>query len=249
MHKLRVGALLTTSAVALLAVGCAATHFSSQPPADARIAGDWKLDRAASDRLSTAISRLGAQLARAARARRRAAERQAEAGELPQAEGPGEGSGDEGPGEGGRTHGAERRQQSGAQAPATQDVGGPAPNSAAEQEFLASVPAGEYLRLVVGPGAFTVIAGDSSNEYSPGVESVVESTSGEATQNSGWKGARYVIDTRPRLGPELTQSFELAKDGKLALKIRMQGRGIDVSFTRIYARTTRVAPLAPPTNS
>ncbi len=256
MHNLRVGALLTASAVTLLAAGCASSHFSSQPPPSAAIAGDWKLDRAASDRLSVALSGLGVQLARASRERQRAQRRQAEAGEPAGGEGPGEGRGEgpgEGPGEGGRVHrgerAAQRGSQGGAQAPGSQDVGGPAPNSGAEQEFLASVPAGDYLRLVVSPGAFTVIAGDSSNQYSPGIESVVESTNGEATQNSGWKGARYIIDTRPQLGPELTQSFELTRHGKLAMKIRMKGRGIDVSFTRIYDRTTRVAPLAPPTNS
>jgi hypothetical protein len=47
----------------------------------------------------------------------------------------------------------------------------------------------------------------------------------------------------------LIQTFELAKGGQLAMQIVIRGEGTDLKFTRLYDRTTRVAPLAPPTNN
>lgn len=240
MPSPRVGALLCAGAVTLLAAGCASSRFSSQPPPSAAIAGDWKLDWAASDPLPAALARLAAQSRRAAHERRRFQRQQASSAE----------TGDDD----GRMHRRRPGQEGGseearAEPSDSQDVGSPEPSSAPTQEFLASLPAGEYLRLIVSPSAFTVIAGDSTSQYSPGVESVIESTSGEATQISGWKDGAYVIDTRPQLGPELIQTFELAKHGKLAMQIVIRGEGTDVRFTRLYDRTARVAPLAPPTNN
>jgi hypothetical protein len=238
----RVGAPLCAAAITLLAAGCASSHFSSRPPARAAIAGDWKLDWASSDRLSVVLARLATESQRAAREQRRFQGQQASSGEVPE----------EGPEEGGRVH-RRRQQPSGSAEPSqefgSQDVGGPGPSSKAKQEFLASVPAGDYLKLVASATSFTVVAGDSTNQYSPGIESVIESSSGEATQISGWRGGAYVIDTKPQLGPELIQRFEIAKNGKLAMTIQMRGKGADVTFTRLYDRTTRLAPLAPPTNN
>ena len=249
----RIGALLLAGAVTVLATGCALTRLSAQPPAHIGIAGDWKVDWAHSDPLPPVLAQIAAQTLKAEHARRRFESEQAGGGR--QREGGGEGDGDEGPGgegsEGGEHPRQGRRAAPNPAAPVedSQQVGGPVPDSSAMRAFLASVPVGDYLRLVPGPDAFTVIAGDLSSQYTPGVESVIESSSGEATQISGWKHGAYVIDTRPQLGPRLIERFELTDHHQLALTIHLHGFGTDVTFRRLYDRTNRIAPLAPPTNN
>ncbi|MGH8303371.1 MAG: hypothetical protein ACRET5_18125 [Steroidobacteraceae bacterium] len=126
---------------------------------------------------------------------------------------------------------------------------GPAPRASPVDELMSSVPRGDYLRIAVSGGSFTVISGDSSDEYTPGLESEISAQQGDAQQISGWKAADYVIDTRPQWGAEIIQSYSLTKDGKLAVTVRLTGGKINFKLTRVYDRTTRVAPLAPPTNN
>jgi hypothetical protein len=114
---------------------------------------------------------------------------------------------------------------------------------------MSSVPRGDYLRIQVSPSAFTVNSGVSSDEYTPGLVSEISAAQGDAQQISGWKGADYVIDTRPQWGAEIIQSYTLTKDGRLAVTVRLSGERTRFRFTRVYDRTTRVAPLAPPTNN
>ena len=92
-----------------------------------------------------------------------------------------------------------------------------------------------------------MISGDSTDEYTAGVESDISAVQGDAQQFTGWKGTDYVIDTRPQLGAEIIQTFSLTKDGTLSMTVRLSGNHIRFTFTRIYDRTTGVTPLAPPT--
>ena len=114
-------------------------------------------------------------------------------------------------------------------------------------ELMSNVPRGDYLRISVSASSFTVASGDSSDQYTPGLQSEISAEQGDAQQISGWKGADYVIDTRPQWGAEVIQRYGLTKDGKLAMTLRLTGRGTKLTFTRVYDRTTRMAPLAPPT--
>lgn len=227
---------------AAVASGCASGGLSSEPPPGAGLAGDWKLDTARSDDLGKAVEQLRAQ-DKAAHGR-------------PSGEQPGFGSDGARRHKGGRAPGGQPGGEAGqgesSSGPESGEQGvdtGATPNSSPVAELMSSVPRGDYLRITTSPSAFTVTSGDSSDQYTPGLESEISAEQGDATQISGWKGADYVIDTKPQWGPEIVQSYSLAKDGSLAVTMRLSGRGTKLTFTRVYERTKRVAPLAPPTNN
>jgi hypothetical protein len=238
---------LCISALATAAVltGCASRRFSSQAPPGVSLAGDWKLDPSRSDDLGRALTELRAQdEKRSLEMRRRQTGGMTQEGEGPEGqEGP---EGGERPEHGGR---GSQRAAGGRGANPGEEAGvGRGPHVSAADELLSSVPQGDYLRITAGANAFTVTAGASSDQYTPGMESEISAQQGEATQISGWKGADYVIDTRPQWGAEIIQSYGLTKDGKLSMTVRLTGRGIKFAFTRLYERTTRAPLLAPPTN-
>lgn len=227
---------------ATVLTGCTSMRLSSELPPGERLAGDWKLDPALSDDLGKAVAQLRAQAAKAHRSRGRGQQ-------------PGIGS------YGSRRRGGGQDGQQGGGAPAPdesssgpdnggQAVGiGPAPASSPVDQLMSSVPRGDYLKIKVSADAFTVVSGDSSEEYTPGLESEITAEQGDAEQISGWKGTDYVIDTRPQWGAELIQSYGLTKEGRLTMTVRLTGGRTKFTFTRVYDRTTRVAPLAPPTNN
>lgn len=226
-------------AALLLLAGCASSRLSSQAPPGERLAGDWKLDRARSDELGNAIAQLRAQSAKAHHRKPDTQQQDAE--------------------NYGRRRGGERGQQGGSSGQGASSGGGegggvefgpgPMPSVSPVDELMASLPRGDYLRITVSDSAFTVISGDSSNEYTPGLESEISAEQGDAQQISGWKDAAYVIDTTPQWGPEIIERFELTKDGELALTLQLSGKNIHFTLTRLYERSTHVAPLAPPTTN
>jgi hypothetical protein len=213
---------IAAAAAAAVLSGCASSRLSSQAPAGLHLAGDWKLDPAHSDDLGAAIARLRAQDRKLAEERRREAARAAEASE--------------GPEEGRRRGGGEEINL------------GPGPHVSASDELIANVPQGSYLRIAVAPDSFTVTSGDSSNQYTPGLPTEISAQQGDAQQIAGWRGADFVIDTRPQWGPQVIQSYGLTQDGRLKMTVHLTGGGTKFTFTRIYDRTTRVSPLTPPTN-
>lgn len=233
-------------AIALIAAaalaGCATGHLSAERPPGVHLAGDWKLDTAHSDDLGKAVAELRAQ---AQKARRKAGSGQTQGGV----------SGTQGSAGGHR--GRRRGGQSGQQGDQNQNAAQPGEGGddmsmgpsrfSPVDELMSNVPRGDYLRIGIGASSFTVSSGDSSDEYTPGLQSEISAEQGDAEQISGWKGADYVIDTKPQLEAEIIQRYGLTKDGKLALTLRLTGGGIKLTFTRVYDRTTRVAPLAPPT--
>jgi hypothetical protein len=231
-------ALIAAAALA----GCAGTpRLSAQLPTGVHLAGDWKLDPAHSDDLGNAVQELRAQQAKG--------RHQTSPGQQQQGPGGygrrGQGGGQHG-GQQGDQQGDQQGEQQGGEDEQALGAGGP-PRTSAVDELMSNVPQGDYLRIKVSSDAFTVISGDSSDEYTPGVESDISAVQGDAQQFTGWKGTDYVIDTRPQFGAEIIQTFGLAKDGTLAMTVRLSGSGIHFTFTRIYDRTTGVTPLAPPT--
>lgn len=231
----------TALMAATVLAGCASSTLSAQAPPGVHLAGDWKLDPARSDDLGKAVAQLRAQQAKAHHGAAQGQQpafggmgRRRHAGGGQQG---GQQSGDSGPG-----------QNSSGTDSGAQGVGiGPGPRNSPVDELMSNVPRGDYLSIKVSPSAFTVISGDSSDEYTPGLESDISAEQGDAEQISGWKGAGYVIDTKPQWGAEIVQSFGLTPDGRLSLTLKLTGAGTKLTFTRIYDRTTRVAPLAPPT--
>jgi hypothetical protein len=243
MPSLRASAIAlcaTAIGAAIAAVGgCASSRLSSDAPPGERLAGDWKLDVAASDDLGKAIEALRAQSAKSHRSKQGA-----------QAQGFGTGYGGRrrtGGGESGGQEGGQSDQGEGPPGGGGAQAFGPMPRVSPVDELMSNVPQGDYLRIAVSASAFTVTSGDSSDQYTPGLVSEISAEQGDAQQLSGWKDAAYVIDTTPQWGPEIIETFDLTKDGKLAMVVRLKGGGINYTFTRLYDRTTRVAPLAPPT--
>ena len=231
-----VSALIAAIALA----GCVSSRLSAEAPPGVHLAGDWKLDTARSDDLGKAVDTLHAQIAKA---RRDAAGSHSQEW----------GSYSEHRHTGGSQSGSQQGSDSGQDVTASEPEGvgqsaaGPMPRGSPVDELMASVPRGDYLRITVTPSAFSVMSGDSSDEYTPGLESDISAEQGDAQQISGWKETSYVIDTKPQWGPEIIQSYGLTTDGRLALTVRLTGSGTNITFTRVYDRTTSVAPLAPPT--
>jgi hypothetical protein len=241
MSSNRASAILAC-ATALIAAAtlaaCASVSVSAQLPAGVHLAGDWKLDPGRSDDLGRAVAQLRSQQAKS---RRGSAEREQE--------GFGGGYGGRRRGGGAQPGGQQGGEAGQGEGPESGEPGlaiGPTRSSSVD-ELMSSVPQGDYLRIKVSASAFTVIAGVSSSEYTPGVESDVSAEQGDAQQISGWKGTDYVIDTKPQLGAEITQTYSITKDGALSVTVRLSGTGTRLTFTRIYDRTSSVAPLAPPT--
>lgn len=217
--------LCGTALIAAAALpGCASGGFSAEPPPGVRLAGDWKLDRTRSDDLGQAVGRLQEQARKAQRQRRDREDAS---------------TGAEGPASGHR--------RAGASEPGASEIGAGPPRASSVDELMSSVPRGEYLSIRVSADSFTVTSGDSSDQYTPGLESEISAEKGDARQISGWKGGDYVIDTKPQWGAEIIQSYGLTKDGRLAMTLRLTGGRTDFTFTRVYDRTKSVAPLAPPT--
>lgn len=240
-----VPACATALIAAAVLPGCASSRLSADAPPGVQLAGDWKLDTARSDDLGKAIDELRAQRAKAHH----------NTSGSQQQQGPGAYTGHRrrGGGEsGGQQGGGEAGQGDGSSGPESGEQGvgagaGQTPYASPVDELMSSVPRGDYLKITVSSSAFTVTSGDSTDEYTPGLESDISAEQGDAQQVSGWKDAAYEIDTKPQFGAEIIQGFALTQDGKLSMTVQLTGRGTKLTFTRVYDRTTSVAPLAPPT--
>jgi hypothetical protein len=244
--RARAVSLCASALIAAAALtGCESTRLSPEPPPGVHLAGDWKLDSARSDDLGKAVEQLRAQAQKA--------RRDAGTGQPQEPFG-----GNEGPASGRRhTRRGGQGGQQGTQADAGENASGAGeggeefgagpPRSSTVDELMSSVPRGDYLGISVSADSFTVTSGDSSDQYTPGLESEISAEQGDAKQISGWKGEEYVIDTKPQFGAEIIQSYGLTKDGRLTMTVRLTGGRTNFTFTRVYERTTRVAPLAPPT--
>lgn len=228
---------LCAASLTLVLSGCASGRLAVTAPPGVRLSGDWALDPAASEDTGQVIARLRAQLGKALHAQRRRAAQDGLG--VPVRREPGAPSGDSDEQSEG---GGQDRRESGPRPL------GPAvpPGSALVQEFLSNVPADE-LTIAVTPGSVTVIGANSSQQYTPGLQTAIEWGQISAEQMSGWQGRRYVIDTRPQWGPEVTQSYGLTPDGKLVVTLRMRGAGIDATLTRRYRRTSRAPAALVPT--
>jgi hypothetical protein len=244
MSSIRASAVpvcVTALIAAAVLTGCTGTpRLSSQLPSGVRLAGDWKLDAAHSDDLGRAVEQLRAQQAKG---RHESADEQQQQGFG------GYGRRQPGGQQGGQQGGedAQGESSSGVEGGEAGVGFGGSPRASAVDELMTNVPQGDYLGIKVSSSSFKLTSGDSSDEYTPGLESDISAVQGDAQQFTGWKGTDFVIDTRPQLGAEIIQTFSLLKDDTLSMTVRLSGNGVHFTFTRIYDRTSGVTPLAPPT--
>ena len=234
--RARLFALCAVSLTLVLS-GCASDRLAATAPSGVRLNGDWALDPAASEDIGRTVAQLRAQIRKAHHAQRRRAAQDGFG--VPVRGGRGEPSGDSDEAAEGRGQG---RQES---SPGTPDDAVP-PGSALIQEFRSNVP-GNELTITVAPGSVTVLTGNSSQQYTPGVQTAIEWGQISAEQISGWHRRRFVIDTRPEWGPVVTQSYSLAPDGKLVVTLKFRGAGVDATLTRRYRRTSRAPAALVPT--
>lgn len=114
----------------------------------------------------------------------------------------------------------------------------------------ASVERGEFLTVRQGPGEFVLDYGTSQRSFTPGGHSVVSAEGGVGDQTSGWKDKEYVIEIKAQLGPTVTETLGLSGDGKhLVDQLHISSGELPaVNLKRVYAPTTEVAPRQMPTN-
>jgi hypothetical protein len=96
---------------------------------------------------------------------------------------------------------------------------------------------GDGLTIEQSPDRFAITRGDWRRSYTPGVHSVVSVADGVADQTSGWQGREYVIDVNPQVGPHLIERYALSADGQLIEKVTLSESGLPkLEFTRVYER-------------
>jgi len=116
--------------------------------------------------------------------------------------------------------------------------------------IVAAVARGDFLTVRQAPGEFELDYGGVRRSFTPGQRSVVSTVDGGVgDQTSGWKGSEYVILMRSQMGPEVTESYHLSKDGRLVDKLHIGSAELSaVELTRIYDPSTEAAPRQVPVN-
>jgi hypothetical protein len=246
------GRLLGTSIALLLAgslVACGAPRLAPETPTGVDLAGQWRLNRQASEDPRALIAKLQEKVAKQMR-RGGPDDLYGEDPYGDSSSGGGSsgrgGSGGHGAGGGGAQGTGQRNDQASGQ---SSSQGGPPdggwrsrinPNSFLRVRYdaaLGSRLSGESLTIEQSPDRFTIIRGDSRRSYTPGVHSVVSVEDGVADQTSGWKGREYVIDVDPQVGPHLSERYALSADGQLVEKVSLNESGLPkLEFTRVYER-------------
>ena len=201
--------LLSASAVAGLCAGCAGERVSADTPAGVVLAGSWRLDPAASDDPQKVFAVMREQATKIIN--RNAAIQQA-------------------------------RIAAGAAAPndVPEDRGphrDPLRHSQMAHVLQEVMTRGEYLIIHQSAEEIVFDYGTSRHSFTPGAHSVVSSENGVADQKSGWNGRSYVIVIKPQMGPEITDSYALAGDGKRIIeKLHIAAYELpQENLTRVYA--------------
>lgn len=222
--------------------GCAMERLKTVPPASApQLAGNWTLDAANSEHVDAAVMSLEAQLhglmlraRKAARAADQTESRRLERAQPRQ--------------DTKQTQGAPPANNDTVQEPSV-EVSAPLLGASWVREFIAHVPVGDYLGIVMPPGQFTARSAGGSQECSLGVPTVITFGNGTAHQACGWQGSDFLIELRPLLGPRLSERFALEPNGELSMTLHLSGHGIDVRLVRRYRRTPNAKlPILLPTS-
>jgi hypothetical protein len=226
-------ACLAAVLVAGIAAGCAA-GLSAEPRTGVSLAGQWKLDHAASDDPQKLLDHMREQAQKIISRRMQAAAAgppagprgpRGAAGQEPVTEGEDIGSaGYGGPGGGARPD--------------------PLQRSPMAHIVMESVARGDFLTVRQTSAEFVLDYGGLRRSFTPGARSVVSAEGGVADQTSGWKGGEYVIEIKAQLGPTVTESYGLSKDGRQLVEKLHIGAGElpAVTLTRVYEPTRERAP-------
>lgn len=206
--------LLCALAIASLAA-CFGPRVSADAPLGVSLAGNWKLDPAASDDPQKALDHMRAE---ALKIIKRSQERAGTA--APDAPPPD----DHGP-----AHGPRRD---------------PLQHSPMAHLVQGLLERGDHLSVDQKPDEMVFDYGNSRRSFTPGAHSVVSAEGGVGDQTSGWHGREYVISIKPQNGPEISDSYTLSPDGKqLVEKLHIDPYELPaVTITRTYNRTSETGP-------
>jgi len=228
------GGLLSAAATVLTAC---ATGTSAEVPAGVSLAGNWKLDPAASDDPQKVLAQMRAEAYKIINRGPQPTNPPLPRNGMPP-----------------RDPQARQQETEDDSAAALVGPGGhradPLQRSPMAHIIQASVERGDFLTVRQGPGEFILDYGTSQRSFTPGGHSVVSAEGGVADQTSGWKGHEYVIVIKAQLGPEVTETYGLSKDGRqLVETLHISGGELpSVNLKRVYAPTTEIAPRQLPTN-
>jgi hypothetical protein len=225
------GARLLIYAGAVIVAACGGNRLTAEAPAGVSLAGNWKLDHAASDDPQKLLERMRQE------ALRRMA-RHASSTTRPVTRG------------GGARGGVSE------EAPSQYDPTLPPPGADPLQRspmahvIFARLARGDYLTVRQSDAQFVLDYGGSKRSFTPGARSVVSAEGGVGDQTSGWKGREYVVRVRAQLGPDVTEHYGLSADGKhLVERLEIATEELSaVALTRVYNASGETAPQPLPTN-
>jgi hypothetical protein len=223
-----VGWVLCAAASAVLC-GCA-TRTSADAPPTVSLAGNWKLDHAASDDPEKVLAKMRAEAFHLLGQR---------PPEPPPGVRPAPGTDVPPPGQEDYSPDARGRRPD------------PLRRSPMARIILANIARGDFLTIHQSPGEFVLDYGGLRRSFTPGQRSVVSTIDGGVgDQTSGWKGAEYVIELKAQMGPTVSESYGLASDHKrLIEKLHIGSAELPaVDLTRVYEPTSETAPRQLPVN-
>jgi hypothetical protein len=231
MPTVRAALLLSTAAL----LGGCATSGSPDAPAGVSLAGNWKLDPAASDDPQKLLDKMRAEAFKIIDRRNNAPP--------PVSQRPGR------PGA-----------SAGSQTPSNdEEPPTPPPPGSARPDPLRYSPRAHIIKDTVERGDFLTVReeadefvldyGTSKRSFTPGGHSVVSAEGGVGDQTSGWKGKSYVIHVRDQTGPDVTEEYSLSDSGQeLVMKLHIGSAELPaVDLKRVYRPTTEAAPQQLPT--
>jgi hypothetical protein len=231
MRFVRAASLLAW-ALAVGLSGCA-TNLGVEPPAGVNLAGNWKLDPAASDDPQKLLEHMRQEAYKIIYRR------------VPDAPMPR-------PGQGGAAPPDPPEGEFAPQQPPPPGVRRPDPLRRSPMAHIIedAVARGELLTVRQDPGTFVLDYGTSQRRFTPGARSVVSAEGGVGDQNSGWKGREYLIVVRAQLGQEVVESYGIGPDGKSLVEKLHIGSGelSPVTLMRVYRPASEVAPTHLPNN-
>lgn len=240
----KVHAALLAAGVAVTLAACADAP-KAENPAGVMLAGNWKLDHAASDDPQQVIARMRTEAERILR--RQAAQAAAAADVIPP-------RGAAGRGGAGGTQAPDVNPSLGTDEPAAGGPhGAPRPDPLQHSPMMhvlsQVIARGEYLTVRQASDELTLDFGTTQRSYTPGGRSVVSAEMGVADQTSGWDGHEYVINIKAQWGPNVIERYALSADGtQLIDKVHIGAAELKaVELRRVYRRTTEPAPRAVPT--
>jgi hypothetical protein len=232
MATVRAGALLACAAAVVL---CGCVGLSADTPASVSLAGNWKLNHAASDDPQKVLAKMRDQATKIIK--RQQAEIEARTGSVPP-----DVMGDAPPPEGAPAH-------AGTPGQASAHRGDPLRRSPMAAVIHTMMERGDFLTVRQSPSEFVLDYGTSRRSFTPGQHSVVSAEGGVGDQTAGWHHKAFVIRVKPQNGPEVTETYALSADGKQLIEtLNIASAELPAEgLKRVYDPTNETAPRQLPT--